>query len=976
MEAAVPFALLGSVTLLAVVGWLALAATVIASRPGLLRVALVAAGAALLSAVDVRTALLFGESGADDLPLVRAAGFLLVGAGLYAGGLLPRPTALPGVVVPLAAAPAPALVAAAAGIAAAVGALAGRRDLAGLLVAGALGLAGLASALAPIADDQQAAALAVLALRAGAAAALIVGLLLLARASLLGKVVAAILAGVVLMAGAAVGVVGSTVVASYDAQAASLVEQAADARVLALRTTSSGGRLVAVIAEKACTTAPQCDQALRLFRSDDLASDFVVRLPQNGPPLLVAGPRPLSSAEILGLRNSRAVQTVFSGERGRRTDELSSTVQLTGSPRQVALIAVRAGTRPAPERAPNSVLVYGVRLDDTYAATDNAEQGYGFSVIVGGQVVASNLSGPERREVQEIAASAEADVGIPPDGVTVAPVGARPTVHLRGLGGGSGEPVGLLAVSREAEFSLQAQREALRDLLVTALATTLLVGLIALLLGRRTVDPVRRLTAAAGRVAAGDLSATAAVRSRDEVGTLSRAFDTMTGSLGRASEELRAGAARLQTVLESMSDGLIATDATGRITSINRAALTMAGAADPAAALGQPLENVLEIRNVAGNRLTVRGSRSLERVGEVHGLDGTVTPVSLAATPLEGGDGLVLVLRDTTQEREMDRMKTEFLSNVSHELRTPLTPIRGYADLLASRSESLQPQQVATFAGTILAESLKMNRVVDLLVDVAAIEAGRVVATPRAVPPRLLVADRIEAWEDRAPGLRRRVSGGLPAVLVDPEWVGKALDELIDNAVKHTPVGTRITVIAEPSPQAGQVRIAVRDTGPGIAAADQESLFTSFAQVDGSATRRVGGLGLGLSFVRRLAEDAGYGLTVTSTVGSGTEFALDLPATAAKPAPVATRRAAPAKRAPAKRAPATKAPATKAPATKAPAKRAPATKAPATKAPAKRAPTTKAPTTKAPTTKAAAATRAAAAKRATRPRPASQATRR
>jgi signal transduction histidine kinase len=275
----------------------------------------------------------------------------------------------------------------------------------------------------------------------------------------------------------------------------------------------------------------------------------------------------------------------------------------------------------------------------------------------------------------------------------------------------------------------------------------------------------------------------------------------------------------------------------------------------------------------------------------VHSGEGS-TPVRLAVAPLETGEGVVVVLRDIAREREVERMKTEFLSNVSHELRTPLTPIRGYADMLASRP-NLRPEQVATFAGTILSESVKMNRVVDLLVDVAAIEAGRVTTSPRPVDVRGLLDARLEHWRARAPArpddLRRRVAARLPAVLVDPTWVGKALDELVDNAVKYTPPGTAITLLAAATDE-GAVRVAVRDAGPGIAPADQEQLFSSFAQVDGSATRRVGGLGLGLSFVRRLAEDAGYPLTVASTVGKGTTFALDLPASDVPAPPVVRRR--------------------------------------------------------------------------------------
>ncbi|HWG92767.1 MAG TPA: HAMP domain-containing sensor histidine kinase, partial [Mycobacteriales bacterium] len=278
----------------------------------------------------------------------------------------------------------------------------------------------------------------------------------------------------------------------------------------------------------------------------------------------------------------------------------------------------------------------------------------------------------------------------------------------------------------------------------------------------------------------------------------------------------------------------------------------------------------------------------------LHRPDGTTTPVRVAVTRLAGDeDGVVVVLRDTTREAEVERMKTEFLSNVSHELRTPLTPIRGYADLLASRS-GLTEQQVQTFAGTVLAEALKMNRVVDLLVDVAAVEAGRAAVVPQPVRVTDLLDARLAAWRARAPeragDLRRRVAAGLPPVAVDPSWLGKVLDELVDNALKYSPPGTPVVLTAAPA--GDRVRLAVRDAGPGVDAGS-DRLFTSFEQVDGSATRRVGGLGLGLSFVRRVAQDAGWPLTVTSPVsgGRGSEFALDVPAAATPPAsPAAPRR--------------------------------------------------------------------------------------
>ena len=896
MEPGVPFALLGAVELLLVAAWCALAGAAVALRRTRLGALLVVLGALVLAAVEVRTALRFGFPRSDDLAVGRAAGALLLAAGLHAGALRdrtavpPLPEALAGVVVPLAAAPGPALLAGLCTLAAAAASTRARRDLAGVLLAAGLLAAAAASVAGPVADDGAHGAVLVVALRGAAAVGLLAGLVLMTRVSLLGKVVAALLAGVLAMAASAVGVVGTNVVSSYQKQANALVVEGTLERTAALARIGESAQVVAQIAAGTCTTPARCNAVLSKIVSGGSVHDFVVQVTRRGQVRALGGrPGLLTSSERLGLVRDPAVRALFTA--GVRLNVAPiATVRLVGSPPVLAVIAA-VPDRPS---SPTSAVLYGVRIDDAYASGDIDTAGtYGLSFLVDGRVVASNLSQRERRTVQDIADRAGVREGLADGGVTVAAEGSRPTVHFQSLLGAGDAPLGVIAVSREASASLEAQRSALTSLLITALLTTAVVGGLALLLGRRTVDPVRRLTAAAAQVSAGDLTASAEVGGADEVATLSRTFDTMTGSLSQLTGDLRSAAARLATVLSSMSDGLVATDAQGLVTSINPAALAMVGLPAEDAALGRPIAEVVDVRDAAGASMADPALRLLDAAGEVHrGEDDETVPVHVSLAPLDSGDGVVLVLRDTTREREVERMKTEFLSNVSHELRTPLTPIRGYAEMLVAKPD-LDAAKVSRFATTIRDESLRMGRVVDLLVDVAAIEAGRVTVSPRPVAVKALVDGRIEVWKTKAPeragDLKRRLGTGLPAVMVDPEWVGKALDELLDNAVKYTPAGTAITLTA--AVRDGRVRVGVRDAGPGIAEADQRTLFTSFEQVDGSATRRVGGLGLGLSFVRRLAEDAGFPLSFTSTVGKGSEFALDLPISEVPvpPAPRASR---------------------------------------------------------------------------------------
>ncbi len=889
MEPGVPFALLGAVLLLTVAACVGLGASAVVVHRGPPAL-LVVAGALVLAAVETSTALRLGAPASDGLALVRCAGALLLGAGLYARGLTRPPGVLPAVVVPLAAAAPPSLLAGAGGLLAAAAVLRGRRDAVGAVLSAGLALWAVAALLAA---DRTFGPVAVLAVRGAGSMVVLAALVLLARSSLLTKVVAVITAGVLATAVAVAAVVGSVVVAGYDAQSRAVVVQAASARLAALDDLGTQAIGEAAVLQLACGTAERCSAFLPAAVVG-LRSDFVVRVPASGPAVPLAG-RPLPSAsELLGLRDAAPVRAAFAGRAAKVVAAVASPVRLTGARPALAVVAAAPLRGPNPDLPPSAVLVYGVRLDDSYAATDRELGGYGLTLLAGSplQVVASNTSTDDRRRLLSLVRGAAADSGVASGGRTIPTQGTAPTVRLLPVNDLQDRAVGLLAVTRDATTALAAERQALRRLLITLLASAALVAAAALLLGRRIVEPVRRLTTAARRIGAGDLTGTGLRGGRDEVGTLTRTFDVMTGSLSRLTGDLRSTADRLETVLSSMSDGLLATDAEGVVTGVNPAALSMLGLEEQDV-VGEPLGVVAQVRGAAGEQLADPALRLRDEPAEVHRPDGSRLPVRVAITALSGGDGVVLVLRDTTREREVERMKTEFLSNVSHELRTPLTPIRGYAEMLVAKP-GLDPERVTTFATTIRDESIKMNRVVDLLVDVAALEAGRVSVSPRDVSAAGLLDARLEAWKarwpERAGDLRRRVASGLPLLHVDPSWLAKALDELVDNAVKYSPAGAAILLTAAVAPDGTRVRISVRDAGAGIAEQDRRRLFTSFEQVDGSATRRVGGLGLGLSFVRRVADDAGFPLTVLSTVGKGSEFALDLPVVAA-PVPPERRTA-------------------------------------------------------------------------------------
>ena len=893
MEAAVPFALLSGVQLLCVVASLALAASAVLLRRSRPAVVLGALGGLLLATSHVLVATLLGEPSNDAVALLRFVGYGLVAAAL---ATVRRPLGGFPVVAPVGAASSPALLAA---VAAAVAAGAAwrtgseRRRWLGP----AFAAAAVAEALGPLAVDDDRVAVAALLLR-GLWAMLVFGALgELAHRSLRVKVVAAIVAAVVAIAVGASAVTGTVVTSGFNSSHRERISAVARGELENLQDTAElNSRLSLVLSDclVAGGTDAQCAELFSRFRRE--AVIFTPRFDVRGR---VACACNLEPAAAVALGSSDFLAEVL-----RDGGTNASLLVLTGAqPRIYAVGATAIRTlRQGPVRG---AAVYATVVDDARLVLDAGRTGYDLTAFdAEGNVLATSLETDDVQTVADIFTSERvvSEVARGVAGVVVDADGSRPTVRYTPLRDARDDLIAVLALSAPSGQILRTQRSVLRVLFGTTLLIGLLAALLALALARRITKPIESLTTTASRIRAGDLTATSSIDSPDEVGVLSRAFDAMTRSLSTSNEELRRAAAeqsslraRLSTILDSMGDGLVITDVEGRVSGLNPVGEQVLGISGDAAE-GRPLADVLVGVSASGAPLLADGADA--GTGVVHRPDGSRVPVSVVRTPLRDGDGSVVVVRDTTREAQVERMKTEFLSNVSHELRTPLTPIRGYAELLQRRPD-LPPDKTRDYIGTIFDSSVRMSRVVDLLVDVAALEAGRVVPHPEPVAVADVIDRRVDVWRGRAKQqeFRRRVAAGLPPVLVDASWVAKAVDELVDNAVKY---GGRAPITLSAAMEDGRVRLTVRDLGPGIERDAQQVLFSDFEQVDGSATREVGGLGLGLSFVRRVAEEFGLGLGFASTPGKGAAFWLDLPI--AVPPPPQPRRSSTRTRRPAGRA--------------------------------------------------------------------------
>jgi two-component system phosphate regulon sensor histidine kinase PhoR len=338
-------------------------------------------------------------------------------------------------------------------------------------------------------------------------------------------------------------------------------------------------------------------------------------------------------------------------------------------------------------------------------------------------------------------------------------------------------------------------------------------------------------------------------------------------------------------LLEGSADAIAVVDVEGHIVRFNPAMEELTGvkASD---AVGRSAFEVLKFGTGedAGDPLLASLADGLSRAGlELRLLDaeGAECWVSATFSPItEFDEGLVLLLvslRDIREQKEQERQQRDFVSVAAHELRSPLTAIKGFARTLKLKGEQLPRERRDAYLDMVNEQSNRLARLVDDLMQVARIDAGRVVLETTEVDLEPLLLELVEQfrekWRDRS--VHVRVDQGVPAVLADPHRVEEVLINLIDNAIKYSPSGAPVEVaIAE---RAGIVEVTVRDRGIGIPAEKIPTLFEKFHRLRDPSVVDVPGTGLGLYIVKGLVEAHGGRVGVHSAPGDGSAFSFTLP---------------------------------------------------------------------------------------------------
>lgn len=347
---------------------------------------------------------------------------------------------------------------------------------------------------------------------------------------------------------------------------------------------------------------------------------------------------------------------------------------------------------------------------------------------------------------------------------------------------------------------------------------------------------------------------------------------------------------RNRAILNSIGDGVFTTDLEQRITSVNPGAERLAGY-KAQQLLGQVYQEALQISDREGKPLMAEMSPLLQAMQRAvsteprifrmqrGGEAGETALIALVAAPIMDDNGTlsgtVGVFRDVTQEQEVSRLKDELVSLVSHELRTPMASVLGFSELLLTRQ--LSESKSRMYVEIIYKEAQRLSNLINDFLDVQRMEAGRQVYNYSELDLKPVMRRVSEVFSQQRSRLKLDVPATLPLVRADPDRLLQTLTNLVSNAIKYSPNGGDINVVARLN-EHGMMEIAVKDRGLGIPREAHAHLFSKFYRVDNSDRREIGGTGLGLAISREIVEAHGGKIWVESEPGQGSTFYFTLPA--------------------------------------------------------------------------------------------------
>lgn len=362
------------------------------------------------------------------------------------------------------------------------------------------------------------------------------------------------------------------------------------------------------------------------------------------------------------------------------------------------------------------------------------------------------------------------------------------------------------------------------------------------------------------------------------------AGNELIAEVGQLQQQRTGQLAQLEATLGSLQEAVLIVDASNYILLANKALQAIsARAATPI--IGHRLELVLHSAEFLTYVEAVRLGKAQPQQEVEFVENGRTTWLEVTGTTIQSqgssrGPWTLFVLHDITKQKKLEAVRKDFVANVSHELRTPLSVIKGYVETLVDGHPDIPPSDQERFLKTIQRHTERLNSLLEDLLVLSRLESINPGLHRESVDLGKLLADIVDDYHGRPSAgghqLELDVDPAIARLLIDPLKITQVVENLLDNALKYTPKGSRITLSARLQ-GLGEVLVMLRDNGPGIPEEDLPHLFERFYRVDKGRSREKGGTGLGLSIVKHIVQLHGGRVWVESKQGQGTTFFFSLP---------------------------------------------------------------------------------------------------
>ena len=449
-----------------------------------------------------------------------------------------------------------------------------------------------------------------------------------------------------------------------------------------------------------------------------------------------------------------------------------------------------------------------------------------------------------------------------------------------------GSLIGICRVALPMEAVNTAIGNLRQTVLIASVAGLVLTIVFSVLSTGVIIKPIEKLTQTTQSLAAGNINSRVPVDSRNELGQLSQNFNVMADRVQEQINQISEEHRRSETILTNMVEGVLLVNGASEITYANSMAVTMLELPDDY--IGKAL---IEINRIPELQALLKKAERTETVafaeiqlGNLYEPEAEVTIVPVAA-----GQEYVIVIHDVTKERQLERIRADFVANVSHELRTPLTTIRGYAETLLSQ-DTVRTKTGEQFLVKILNHSARLSKLVSELLELSRLELGDVELKRSPCHLNTFYEPILDLFEplleESGLALKWEIPAELPKVNVDPQLFMQVFVNLIDNAIKYTPDGGTITISAETDTSnvfeglditSEEIIVHVQDTGIGIPMESQSRVFERFYRVDKGRAQEMGGTGLGLAIVKHIVLRHNGRIWLDSILGQGSVFHFALP---------------------------------------------------------------------------------------------------